>query len=100
VLSENLDFIAFVIVAFSIPVVIGVLSSTPQRAVLWVFLVLGGGLIFESIRDWWRGREDALLSLPVAELLYVLVLAFAVLGGLAVIGHRLKQSVRRRRSSP
>jgi hypothetical protein len=90
VISENLDFIAFMIAVFTVPVVIGALSSSPQRAALWLYLVLVGGMAFEAGRDWWHGREVALLSNGVGEFLYVLVLAFVGFGGLVVLGHRLR----------
>lgn len=90
--SLELDFIFFLIVVFTVPIVIGALSSSPRRAVMWVFLLLGGGLAFEVFRDWWRGREEALLAHGVGELIYILVGAFAVFGGLAVLGYKLKQN--------
>lgn len=94
--SLELDFIVFMVVVFTVPVVIGALSSSPQRAVMWVFLLLGGGLAVEVFRDWWRGREEALLANGVGELIYVLAMAFAVFGGLAVLGYKLRQNLSRR----
>ena len=90
-LSENLDFIAFLLAVLIVPIVIGALSSSPQRAALWVYLVLVGGMAFEAFRDWWNEREIALLANGVGELLHVLLLAFVGIGGLAVLGHKLGQ---------
>ena len=91
-------FNAFIVALLCFPLVVGALSSSWQRAVLWIVALLGFGLGFQGLRDWWFGHAHFLDNLDVDQILFVLASAIIIYGTLAVIGYGLKRLVWRRTS--
>ena len=88
----------FVVALLGWPLVVGALSSSWQRAVLWMVAVLGFGMAFQGLRDWWFGQPHLLHNLDFSQILVLLASIIIIYGTLALIGYGLKLLVWRRTS--